>query len=58
MPRYKLEDIFNADEFGLFYAAPPKLTLALKVMIKSIDSSQALPKVTVLDAMKMVTNAE
>ena len=27
LSKYSLEDIYNADEFGLFYAAAPKTTL-------------------------------
>ena len=30
LSRYKLDDIYNADEFGLFYAAPPNTSLHLK----------------------------
>ena len=30
LSNYKLEDIFNADEFGLFYQALPNKTLHLK----------------------------
>ena len=30
LSRYKLEDIYNADEFGLFYQGLPKKTLHMK----------------------------
>ena len=30
LSRYKLKDIYNADDFGLFYQGLPKKTLHLK----------------------------
>ena len=35
--KYSLEDIYNADEFGLFYAAAPKTTLHFRTHNCNVD---------------------
>ena len=50
---YKLEDIFNADEFGLFYQALPNKTLHLKSE-KCVDGKHSKTRLTGMAAANAV----
>ena len=50
---YKLEDIFNADEFGLFYQALPNKTLHLKSE-KCVDVKHSKTRLTGMAAANAV----